>query len=414
VLESVRVEPTVVKILRTGEGDETEQQSLDATQQRLEELVSAYIEQTTLPDGPAHPKAENGSTPGADTDLMNRWFGAHAFIADQFEDGEDLTLSVDLTGAGRLTAFAFLAAATTTVRQHPTRRSALDLFAITHETGTVKRTVSVRASLLDEGRRHDTTRTETTHDQVAIGYLRRDLETRLDRIEESWTAVERAQGSTPTLDAEVRPALTEARDTVAGLDHDLGLETVHALEQVAFRLGGCADELAEQDVDEPASAQFETAVGRFEMALSTLRAAVREHRQTLSRGKVQQRPVAEQPQQLINSTVTPANSTADETGDVTVHRIPLPPGGQEIDRDSIQADLLRVLDSSGPFASVSKLATAVAAFRDDTYDESYRSKIQYNARTLAERGYLRRTQVGRGYRTSLSVMGWVWLRTNVE
>lgn len=65
-----------------------------------------------------------------------------------------------------------------------------------------------------------------------------------------------------------------------------------------------------------------------------------------------------------------------------------------------------------PVPSTTDLAKGVAKANGDEYDNSYRSKIQYNATRLEEKGYVDREDAGNRKKTTLSTMGRMWVRTH--
>jgi predicted transcriptional regulator len=49
---------------------------------------------------------------------------------------------------------------------------------------------------------------------------------------------------------------------------------------------------------------------------------------------------------------------------------------------------------------------------EEEYDESFRSRVQYNVSKLDEKGYVDREKVGNRLKTQLSTMGRMWVKTH--
>lgn len=89
--------------------------------------------------------------------------------------------------------------------------------------------------------------------------------------------------------------------------------------------------------------------------------------------------------------------------------IPAPP---KAELRYIEQRILFFLEEEGDQSSTTQLAKNMADFYADEYNESYRSKVQYNVKGLVEKGYLLRDEEGNSYRTELSQMGNLWAITH--
>lgn len=89
---------------------------------------------------------------------------------------------------------------------------------------------------------------------------------------------------------------------------------------------------------------------------------------------------------------------------------PASPGAQIEDTEK---QILRFLgDRDEPMRSISDLAEELAAEQGIDYDDSFRSKIQYNVTRLEEKGYVDREDAGNRKQTTLSTMGRMWIETH--
>jgi hypothetical protein len=74
--------------------------------------------------------------------------------------------------------------------------------------------------------------------------------------------------------------------------------------------------------------------------------------------------------------------------------------------------VLNFLFEKDTVASTSALAEELAEVRGEEYDESLRSRVQYNVSKLDEKGYVDREKVGNRLETELSTMGRMWVKTH--
>jgi hypothetical protein len=76
--------------------------------------------------------------------------------------------------------------------------------------------------------------------------------------------------------------------------------------------------------------------------------------------------------------------------------------------------ILYKLGEDGEFASVSELAEALARELNEEYTDSFRSKVIYNVDRLGPggKGYIEREEHGKSYRTRLSRIGELWVRSH--
>ncbi|TKX74184.1 aspartate kinase [Halorubrum sp. GN11_10-6_MGM] len=76
--------------------------------------------------------------------------------------------------------------------------------------------------------------------------------------------------------------------------------------------------------------------------------------------------------------------------------------------------VLFTLGEHGEFESVSELAETLAAELNEEYTDSFRSKVIYNVDRLGPggKGYIEREEHGKSYRTSLSRIGELWVRSH--
>lgn len=100
-----------------------------------------------------------------------------------------------------------------------------------------------------------------------------------------------------------------------------------------------------------------------------------------------------------------------------------PPGRDEIyvefpaspgsEVGTTEEEILRFLHAyDGVVESISELAREMAERDDNEYNDSYRSKIQYNVTRLEEKGYVNRESAGNRTKTTLSTMGRMWVETH--
>jgi hypothetical protein len=78
--------------------------------------------------------------------------------------------------------------------------------------------------------------------------------------------------------------------------------------------------------------------------------------------------------------------------------------------------VLFTLGEHGEFASVSELAETLAAELDEEYTDAFRSKVLYNVDRLGPggKGYVEREAEGKSYRTRLSRIGELWVRSHAD
>lgn len=97
-----------------------------------------------------------------------------------------------------------------------------------------------------------------------------------------------------------------------------------------------------------------------------------------------------------------------EDGDMYVE-FPASPGRELQD---FEESILEFLYREGAMESTSQLAEQLAADLGEEYNDSFRSRVQYNASNLDERGYVDRDEKGNRHETSLSTMGMMWVKTH--
>ena len=78
--------------------------------------------------------------------------------------------------------------------------------------------------------------------------------------------------------------------------------------------------------------------------------------------------------------------------------------------------ILFTLGEHGEFASVSELAQTLARDLGEEYSDSFRSKVIYNVDRLGPggKGYIEREEQGKSYRTRLSRIGELWVRSHAD
>src|SRR6056297_1077741 len=78
--------------------------------------------------------------------------------------------------------------------------------------------------------------------------------------------------------------------------------------------------------------------------------------------------------------------------------------------------ILFKLGEDGEFDSVSELAEALARELNEEYTDSFRSKVIYTVDRLGPggKGYVERDEQGKSYRTRLSTIGELWVRTHAN
>ena len=82
------------------------------------------------------------------------------------------------------------------------------------------------------------------------------------------------------------------------------------------------------------------------------------------------------------------------------------------DIQPFEESILEFLYREGAMDSTSQLAEQLAADLGEDYNDSFRSRVQYNASNLDERGYVDRVEKGNRHETSLSTMGMMWVKTH--
>lgn len=88
------------------------------------------------------------------------------------------------------------------------------------------------------------------------------------------------------------------------------------------------------------------------------------------------------------------------------------PSSPRSDVEKFEGTILNFLFEKDPIASTSALAEELAEMLGETYDESFRSRVQYNVSKLDEKGYVDREKVGNRLETELSTMGRMWVKTH--
>lgn len=78
--------------------------------------------------------------------------------------------------------------------------------------------------------------------------------------------------------------------------------------------------------------------------------------------------------------------------------------------------ILFTLGEHGEFASVSELAQTLARDLNEEYTDSFRSKVIYNVDRLGPggKGYIEQEEQGKSYRTRLSRIGDLWVRSHAD
>jgi hypothetical protein len=92
---------------------------------------------------------------------------------------------------------------------------------------------------------------------------------------------------------------------------------------------------------------------------------------------------------------------------VEIPATPLP------DLTDFEKKLLRFLGEIGKAESTSDLGRQLAErSEDEEWNESFRSKVQYNVKNLKEKGFIEREEKEQKYETGLSTMGELWVDTH--
>jgi hypothetical protein len=77
-----------------------------------------------------------------------------------------------------------------------------------------------------------------------------------------------------------------------------------------------------------------------------------------------------------------------------------------------EKEIIEFLYREGAMASASQLAKQLATDLGEEYNDSFRSRVQYNVSNLDDYGYLDRVEKGNRHETSLSTMGMMWVKTH--
>jgi len=88
------------------------------------------------------------------------------------------------------------------------------------------------------------------------------------------------------------------------------------------------------------------------------------------------------------------------------------PSSPSSDVEEFEETILNFLFRKDSIASTSALAEQLAEEEGEKYDESFRSRVQYNVSKLDEKGYVDREKVGNRLETQLSTMGRMWVETH--
>jgi hypothetical protein len=88
------------------------------------------------------------------------------------------------------------------------------------------------------------------------------------------------------------------------------------------------------------------------------------------------------------------------------------PSSPGSDVGDFEKTILNFLFGKDPIASTSALAEQLVEKEGEEYDESFRSRVQYNVSKLDEKGYVDREKVGNSLETQLSTMGRMWVETH--
>ena len=88
------------------------------------------------------------------------------------------------------------------------------------------------------------------------------------------------------------------------------------------------------------------------------------------------------------------------------------PSSPGSDVEEFEETILNFLAGKDPIQSTSALAEQLAEEEGEEYDESFRSRVQYNVSKLDEKGYVDREKVGNRLETQLSTMGRMWVETH--
>lgn len=121
----------------------------------------------------------------------------------------------------------------------------------------------------------------------------------------------------------------------------------------------------------------------------------------------QENKLAEQLEDIRDSGITEGVRTRD--GERGLFEIPASPGSNV---QEFEGDILRFLYENGPTGSTSEIANTLS--EDSEADNAFRSRVQYNVTRLDKKGYITREDMGNRYRTSLSTMGKMWVKTHIE
>ena len=101
--------------------------------------------------------------------------------------------------------------------------------------------------------------------------------------------------------------------------------------------------------------------------------------------------------------------TRDDLGGETFIEFPSSPSSNVEEFEEV---ILRFLVDKGNFDSTSELAKQLAENVEEEYDESFRSRVQYNVSKLDKKGYVSRTKTGNRLETTISTMGRMWVETH--
>lgn len=323
----------------------------------------------------------------------------------------DNNVSINLTTESPILSFAFFTAAAIYVLEYPSHRSLIDLYYVPPNEQDVAATID---SLIEDQPEREQTRS-VRPTEMLFEYVHTDLEDRFEQLEIAWKTLNDEARIPSAVHDEMTTALEELRTTIEHIENDTNPRLVHKMEDTIWILSDYVTDLRNDWDEDPQAGldSFQTEIDRLDTVISRLRTIVRDNRRLFTNMPTDTHPANQNKsirsalsQQLGEPNIITAD---DHTTIAGVHKLPLPTANpRSIQQGQIPQAILQALAAEGAFDSVSALARHLADQINESYDESFRSKVQYNARTLAEKGFVTRERSGRSYRIDLSTMGKVW------
>lgn len=324
------------------------------------------------------------------------------------ERKDDVQLSINLSAESSFLELIFFNTVSAYVLEYPSHRSSVDLYYAPIQESDIRSITEIQAPADKQSTgSEDHSRTGS---QMLFEYVQMDLSKRYDRLQTIWNEIIESTDPQPDVRERVSSVLMQLENTITQIEAQEQPQIVHKLEDTIWLLADYADTLSEGDLNDTLLVdRFNRQIDRFEDSISDLRNVIRQNRRTFAQEE------GNSPQSSLIKQFTDSDLIKPENADDSdVYQLPIPPAQKSWtdQKNTIQRELMQLLYDVGRVDSISELSRQLADRMNKSSDESFRSKVQYNARILAEKGYLKREQHGRSYRVYLSIMGKVWMQAH--